>query len=387
MECPRGGSLHIPCQRMPSGGVAIPRSPHRLTRRRRSGPAAHAARLGRCRGSTVRAGSARGVSTPSTSRGPGRANDALASTAHTGTPLGSTPERHSSASAADAVEVVAARRARRRRRARPRGRRSQVTRTRLLAGGAERGSPPASVTISGTQWPGAKGGSVHSSSSTRGRRSGRATPASRPRSRRALETGHQRRRPPARGRWPRPSVRIEASTSSRVCGSMVSTSAVQPEVGQRVVDDGDVDRAHGAEVLGDDEIGVEAGRARPRRGGRGPRRARIAADTKASISADVESLGQRAGRDDACASRASRRVVALEGHPDDVVTGADREEDLGRRGEQRDDAHAPNLIVTGLAPMELSTTTIALSGARRPRRRLRRRGGRRRRTDPAARRC
>jgi hypothetical protein len=36
-------------------------------------------------------------------------------------------------------------------------------------------------------------------------------------------------------------------------------------------------------------------------------------------------------------------VVALERDPDDVVPGADVEEDLGRRGKKRDDPHGTNL--------------------------------------------
>ena len=56
-----------------------------------------------------------------------------------------------------------------------------------------------------------------------------------------------------------PRVRIEAKTSSRVCGSMVSTSAVQPRWASASSTTDDVDRAHRAQVLGDDEVGVEVG--------------------------------------------------------------------------------------------------------------------------------
>ena len=102
-----------------------------------------------------------------------------------------------------------------------------------------------------------------------------------------------------------PSVPTEASTSSRVCGSMVSTSAVQPRWASASSTTRDVDRADRAQVLGDDEVGVEAGQralvevvevlaARASRSA-----------TKASISAGRQALGHRAGRDDAPASRAS----------------------------------------------------------------------------------
>ena len=177
----------------------------------------------------VRVQDARSASTPSTRRGPGRANDALASTAHTGTSPGSTPAATSaSASASDGRQPVAAGRARRRPPG-PAARTSLPGRPhRLLAGRAEqRTSPPASSTISGTQCPGANGGSVHSSTSARGRRdpvaaTRRATAASRARSARPAP------RPPPRGRWPCRACRPSSSTSSSVCGSMVSTSAVQP---------------------------------------------------------------------------------------------------------------------------------------------------------------
>ena len=127
----------------------------------------------------------------------------------------------------------------------------------------------------------------------------------------------------------RPAERpTESSTSSRVCGSTVSTSRA-PEVGEGVVDGGDVDGADRAEVLGDDEVGVEV-----RQGARveavevlpaAHRRA-----TASSISRGVEPLGSVV--DDTTGGSGpppgwSHSNVT----PDDVVTGADREEDLGGR--------------------------------------------------------
>ena len=109
------------------------------------------------------------------------------------------------------------------------------------------------------------------------------------------------------------------------------------EVGQGIVHDRDVDRADGAQVLGDDEVGVQPGQrslvevvevvATPHRlhhegvdlGGRQP-------------------FGHRARRDDATGA-GLLRVVALERHAHHVVTRPDREEDLRRRREERDDAH------------------------------------------------
>ena len=113
----------------------------------------------------------------------------------------------------------------------------------------------------------------------------------------------------------------------RVDGEHLGRAA---EVGERVVDHRDVDRAHRAQVLGDDEVGVEAGTARPRRGGRGPRPRRIASATNASISAGVSPSG--IALVDTIVRRARLGgVVALEGHADDVVAGPEVEQDL-RRG-------------------------------------------------------
>ena len=100
-----------------------------------------------------------------------------------------------------------------------------------------------------------------------------------------------------------------------------------PEVGQRVVDDRDVDRADRTQVLGDHQIGVEVRQralvevvevfARAHGGGheRVDRRG-------------VEPFGQGAGRDDAPFAGLGR-VVALEGHADHVVAGTDGVQDLG----------------------------------------------------------
>src|SRR5690606_25945342 len=91
------------------------------------------------------------ASTPSTSRGPGRANDALASTAHTGTPAGNAP-----VASTDSVNRAAAGRSN------PQGAQtttsgaaartaSQVVRKDRSPGSPRTHSPPAAMTISGTQ--------------------------------------------------------------------------------------------------------------------------------------------------------------------------------------------------------------------------------------------
>ena len=79
--------------------------------------------------------------------------------------------------------------------------------------------------MSGTQCPGVNGGSVHSSTITgTGARPATGCPHGvQP----GAQPGHQR---PAAAPRPvaDPTVRIDSSTSSRVCGSSVSTSARQP---------------------------------------------------------------------------------------------------------------------------------------------------------------
>ena len=111
------------------------------------------------------------------------------------------------------------------------------------------------------------------------------------------------------------------------------------EVGERVVDHGDVDRADRTEVLGDDEVGVQT-----REGTLVEvveilacvhRRRHEGVDGRC-----VESLGHRAGRDDGALAGLDG-VVALEGDADDVVARADVEEDLGGRRKQGDDPHEP----------------------------------------------
>ena len=124
----------------------------------------------------------------------------------------------------------------------------------------------------------------------------------------------------------------------RVDGEHVGGAA---EVGERVVDHRDVDGADGAQVLGHHQVGVEPGESarvevvevvttRHRR------------DHEGVDLAGRESLRHRRGRHDAALARL-RWVVALEGHADHVVAGADREQDLRGRREQRDDPHTLTL--------------------------------------------
>ena len=118
-------------------------------------------------------------------------------------------------------------------------------------------SPPANSISCGVQWPAAKGGSSHSSADHP-----RSPPGAR--GREHADAIDPRRRPRAPGRPRRPcvsvawaSVRASPSTSPTVCGSSEIT------IGWRVDllgDRPDVvvgDRAHRAQRLGDDQVGLQ----------------------------------------------------------------------------------------------------------------------------------
>ena len=73
------------------------------------------------------------------------------------------------------------------------------------------------------------------------------------------QAGDQGRRPAPARRRRAPTARIVSSTSSSVCGSSDSTSARQPRWSSGVGDLAGRQRAHPAQVLGQDQVGVEAG--------------------------------------------------------------------------------------------------------------------------------
>ena len=211
---------------------------------------------------------------------------------------------------------------------------SQVMRWDLSPTRPSAGTPPACSTISGIQWPGANG---------------RVRP---------LEHQHA-------WSWPTAECHLDAlqtcpqSGHQGSClGSVRSALAQQQdrrpdlvegvrvdrqhvgpaaEVGQRVVDRRHVDRADGAEVLGHHQVGVEGGE-----------RVRLqvvevltGSDRRGDEVVDLarrQALGHRGGGDDPAVTGLVRGV-ALEGHPDHVVAGSDREQDLGGGGEQRHDPH------------------------------------------------
>ena len=165
---------------------------------------------------------------------------------------------------------------------------------------------------------------------------------------------------------------------------MVSTSAVQPRWASASSTTDDVDRADRAEVLGDHQVGVEPGGARPRRGGRGPRRARIAPDDERVDLGRRQPLRHRRGRDDPSRLRASAGEVALEGHARPrrrrrrSRTGSRSSRGAGRRSARR---HLGRRQVARGRPDADRAGPARAGGAGG---RVRRRGGRRRRADPAA---
>jgi hypothetical protein len=108
-------------------------------------------------------------------------------------------------------------------------------------------------------------------------------------------------------------------------------------VGERVVHHRHIDGADGAEVLGDDEVGVEAGQGALVEVIEVLAAGHRAHDVRVDLGGS-EPLGQGGGRHDA-ALAGRRRVVALERHAHDVVPCAHGEQDLGGRGEQRHDPH------------------------------------------------
>ena len=277
---------------------------------------------------------------PSTRRGPGRAKEALASTAQTGTPSGSVPVASSSLRQPGRVLQTEAA-----------GRRDDDVRR----GGRDVGPGGRHRPLAG-----AGRGRTHRrraapsrAPSARGRTAGRSTPAPRCVAAPGRAPG-RRRRPgapagPRPGHGPRascpvaaPTCTTEASTCSRSCGSVVSTSARQPRCSRAAVTS-ETSTAHTAhrswvttrsasrsasasavevvEVLtgGDPGAHRRVDRRRP------------------------EPLRQGAGGHDA-ARAGLLRVVALERHPDHVLARADREEDLGGRRQQRHDVHRPDAI-------------------------------------------
>ena len=235
---------------------------------------------------------------PSTRRGPGRAKEALASTAQT-------PGQAGPGSRDPSARAVRARGRSRRGRAR----RRRVRRAHVVPGDAERllarlprgptrrrrrapsrgPSGPARTGGRSTPAPARAAWAVRRSG-VRPRRAGRAaTPTN--------------ARPVPRCRWlaQRGDGREHLVEGVRVDGEHVGAAA---EVREGVVDDRDVDGAHRAQVLGDDEVGVQSGQRAlvevvevlARRASRRPRVVDLAGVSPSGIAWSTRSAGLRASR-------------------------------------------------------------------------------------------
>ena len=299
---------------------------------------------------------------PSTRRVPGRAHEALASTACTGTPSGSTPLRHQLVREGLAARtVVAARR--------------DHDDVRLGGVHVVPGDPPRLLAARAEHRDAARE-LDHLRDPVAGRER-RVGPLQEHHARPVLAPGRarpDRREPPALvghelGRL----LVVPGGLAQRldraehlvervgVDGQHLGRAA---QVGEGVVDDRDVDRADGAQVLGDDEVGVQPGQ-------------RTLVEVVEVVAAphrlhhegvDLgrrQPLGHRARRDDAPGA-GLLRVVALERHAHHVVTRPDREEDLRRRREERDDAHGGHAtsVVSRLVAGAPRTSTTERGGSR-----------------------
>ena len=191
-------------------------------------------------------------------------------------------------------------------------RRPTSIRTECEPGRPSTHSPPASSTSSGSQWPGANGGSTHSARKTRGR-GGPAVAARSSASSRRMCAGTR-----ARPRSGAPSARTDgldagrdlvAATADRARASRTSTLA---ELTAR-------DRADGAEVLGKQQVGRE-----PPAGAAARRRRR------ASVLRRPLRVRRRRRRATACAAVSTR--AALTTGSDHEPRAASRTPPSGRRG-------------------------------------------------------
>ena len=111
-----------------------------------------------------------------------------------------------------------------------------------------------------------------------------------------------------------------------------------PQVLQRLVHFVDVDGAHGAQVLGHDQIGIEVAQRSLIEGVEVFARRHAGPDHGVDLRRR-QAIGQGRGGDDPPTPRLGRKVT-LEGHAGHVGARADGEQDLRGGGEKRDDAHA-----------------------------------------------
>lgn len=128
-----------------------------------------------------------------------------------------------------------------------------------------------------------------------------------------------------------------------------------PQIPQRLVHDRHIDRAGRTQILGHHQVGVQLRQ--------GLRLEAVEVLTPGQGNRDEvvdltggEALGHGRGGHDARGTGLGGRV-ARKGHPHHVRTGADPEEDLGRRGEQGPDAHGAMLRPPRVTPCPPDWTT------------------------------
>ena len=163
-----------------------------------------------------------------------------------------------------------------------------------------------------------------------------------------------------------PSSRTESSTSSRVCGSTVSTSAGSRGAGERRRPWS----TSTAQTAQRSWVTTRSASRSRRASGREAVEVVAAGDRCHDVRVDLgrrEPLRHRGGRDDRAGARLGRGV-ALEGHPDDVLTRTDGEQGLRRRGEQGDDSHSVRLDCEQVSrPAGQHLTVLSAEQTSRPR--------------------
>ena len=196
--------------------------------------------------------------------------------------------------------------------------------------------PLAAETMSGTQWPAEYGGSSHSVTKTRGEVSTAASAEDD-----AIEAAlHSRRQVlrRARGAEPRAQLADRLLDAVQRRGGVVQHPDVQRTRAQRALDLIGRDRADVAELLHDDDVGLDLGPLLLLDRIQRPAVSRGLGDDLVDLGArEVSGLDQRRGDDRL--RRRLRRPVALVGDADDLVPEAKREEHLGGRGNERADPH------------------------------------------------
>ena len=245
-----------------------------------------------------------------------------------------------------AGQVIAARRDHDRGRVPPRRPRPMWPAPTARRAGAATGSPPAARDQVGDPVPGGER-RIHPLDD----RDPGPRPARRRWPRPRAQPGTQLRRPGASARSGTP---VRAPTSENRVQHLVERVRIErqhvgpaAQVAQRVLDLAGRQRAHPAQVLGQDQVGIQL-RQRLRVQG-------VQVRARRQLRADVARRSRR-GSSRWCPARPRRpscpsgrwRLVALECHPDQLLAEAERVDDLGRRRQQGHQPHAPRIGTIGV---------------------------------------